>query len=191
MRIIKLALILLFMTPGLSQAAFAIAESGTEGLSIIVTSTDDIIATYLGNSANYSNDLYLIDPDTGDSIFVFNNQSSEVGSTVNLGSFEVGTELIFYIYVNEPGYTFYTGSASRNPDGYAHARVQEDWDDDDASTDSVTLVSFEDLYNGAFNYNDLSFSFTNTTAAAVPVPATLFLLWTGIISIAGIRRKKN
>lgn len=190
MRIIKLALILLFMTPGLSQA-FAIAESGTEGLSIIVTSTDNIIATYLGNSANYSNDLYLIDPDTDESIFVFNNHSSTVGSTVDLGSFEVGTELIFYIYVNQTGYKFYTGNASRNPDGYAHARVQEDWDDGDASTDSVTLVSFEDLYNGAFNYNDLSFSFTNTTAAVVPVPGTLFLLGAGIISIAGIRRKEN
>jgi hypothetical protein len=30
------------------------------------------------------------------------------------------------------------------------------------------LVSFEDLFNGPFNYNDLSFSFVPTTALAPP-----------------------
>ncbi len=132
--------------------AFPIAEPGTEGFLVIVNSTDEVIATYQGNSASYSNDLYL--ENTG--LFLFNNHSSPWGSQVNLGSFPVGTELIFRLHVNNTGYDYFTGPGTRNPDGHTHARVQANWQP------SETLVSFEDLYNGPFVYNDLSFSFTNT-----------------------------
>jgi hypothetical protein len=39
--------------------------------------------------------------------------------------------------------------------------VQADWQVNES------LVSFEDLFNGPFVFNDLSFSFTSTTALAV------------------------
>jgi hypothetical protein len=166
----------------LTLQAFPIAVSGT-GLSVIVTSTDDIIATYRGNSAAYSNDLYLDSP--GGPIFIFNNHASAVGSTVNLGSFDIGTELLFRLHVNDTGYDFFTGPASRNPDGKAHARVQENW------MPNETLVSFEDLFNGPFHYNDLSFSFTNVTAAPVPVPAAVWLFGSGLAGLLGFKRKKG
>jgi hypothetical protein len=160
------ALVLFAMT----AHAFPIATPGTEGLKVIVSGTDHVIATYEGNSASYSNDLLL------NGVFIFNNHTTPVGTMVDLGSFAPGTELVFQLHVNNTGYDVYTGPDSRNPDSHAHARVQADWEP------GTTLVSFEDLFNGPFDYNDLSFSFTNTTSSATPVPepGPLLLMLAGI-----------
>jgi len=167
--------------------AFPIAIPGTEGLKVIVGGTNDVFATYQGNSAAFSNDLYLVQP--GSDRFIFNNHGSAVGSTVNLGGFAIGTELLFRLHVNNTGYDYFTGDASLNPDQHFHARVQENW------LPSTTLVSFEDLFNGPFNYNDLSFSFTNTVTTkpptgGVPEPSTIFLLGIGLAGL-GYRRKNR
>lgn len=151
--------------------AFPIAGPGTEGLKVIVNSTNDVIATYLGNSAAYSDDLRL------NGNLVFNNHATPVGTTADLGSYAPGTELVFELFVNNTGDSFFTGPASRNPDSHTHARVQADWAPD------TTLVSFEDLYNGPFEFNDLSFSFTNTSTSGptpVPEPNPLLLMLAGI-----------
>ncbi len=151
--------------------ALPIAAPGTEGLKVIVSSTSHVIATYEGNTAAYSNDLRL------NGNLIFNNHATSVGSTADLGSFAPGTELIFELFVHDTGYSFFTGPASRNPDSNAHARVQANWQP------GVTLVSFEDLFNGPFEFNDLSFSFTNTTSSGstpVPEPNPLLLMLVGI-----------
>ena len=164
--------------------AFPIAAPGTEGLSVFVTSPGDVIATYEGNSAAYSDDLWLVNDDE----FIFNNHASAVGSAVNLGSFAVGTELIFLLHVNNTGFDYFTGPASRNPDQHIHARVQADY------APGTTLVSFEDLFNGPFDYNDLSFTFTNTSTAGpgVPEPASWALMITGFgLMGAAVRRRRR
>lgn len=173
----------------LSAFAFPIAAPGTEGNAVLVSGTDDIIARYEGNSAGFNNNLYLVTDDGIDDndILIFNNHGSPVGSTLNLGSFAVGTELIFRLHVTNNDFSYYTGAASRNPDQSAHARVQANW------AENTTLVSFEDLLGGPFDFNDLSFSFTNTSAgpADVPEPATILLMSFGLAGVATMRRRRK
>jgi hypothetical protein len=180
-----------------SASAFPIAIGG-EGAAILVVGNDPVIATYQGNSAAFSNDLYLarlsdgtvgIDIDNSNDLFIFNNHTSPVGSTMSLGTFSIGTELIFRLFVNDTGNDFFSGLASRNPDGRPHARVQGNW------MPNETLVSFEDLFGlpeYPAGFNDLSFSFTNTsTPTPSPEPVTLALLCAGIAGVAFTRLRRS
>lgn len=162
-----------------------IATPGTEGFKVIVSTGDPIIATFQGNSGSFSNDLYLMldgggnpgdDGDFGNDLFIFNNQTSIPGETMKLGSFAIGTELIFRLHVTDDNNHFYTGPAARNADNAFHARVQAEWMPDE------TLVSFEDLLNGPYDFNDLSFSFTNTIAEPVPVERQSWSVLKGLYS---------
>lgn len=163
--------------------AFPIAAPGTEGF-LVIASGGDVIATYQGNSAGYSNDLYLVNTNT----FVFNNHANNPGDTFDLGVFSSGTELEFRLHVNNTGDDFYSGPAARNPDLLAHARVQNNWQPGE------TLVSFEDLLNepeGASGFNDLSFSFTNTESHGVPEPASGALMLAGLGIATLLRRRQQ
>jgi hypothetical protein len=146
---------ILFLFSSLVYAGIPIANTG-EGLPIIIYKTGDVIATFQGATPEtfYDCDLYLELP--SESRFLFNNKRSSKGSTINLGSFPLGTELKFRLHVKNTKKDFYTGEASRNPDLKAHARIQTNWKEDEV------LVSFEDSTD--FAYNDLSFSFTNATS---------------------------
>lgn len=173
------------------SAAFAvpIAAPGTEGFSIFAGG-GEVIARYEGTSAAYTNLLFLDngDADFSNDTFVFNNQLSPVGATFNLGSFTAGTELIFRLFVSDTGDNFFSGPAFRNLNGQPHNRAETAW-----LTPGVTLVSFEDLFGGPFDYNDLSFSFSNTFAvelSPIPLPATGLLLLGALGGLAAMRRKK-
>ncbi len=174
----------------LAASAFPIAMAGTEGLTVLAGGGGNIVATYQGNSASYSNNLYLVTDDGIDNndIFIFNNHGTPVGSTFDLGSFATGSELVFRLQVTNTGRDYYTGAASRNPDNNFHARAQENW------ALGTTLVSFEDLLGGPFDYNDLSFTFTNTVTTdpvVVPVPAPVLLLGIGLAGMFAARRRRG
>ncbi len=128
-----------------------------------------------GNDGNLANDL-----------LIFNNQSTPVGGTKDLGTFSGGTELTFRLHVNTTGDDFFTGPRSSNPDGEFHARVQGNWLPD------TTLVGFEDRYNSFDrNFNDLSSSYSNTVAAAVPEPESYAMLLVGLGVIGAIARRRR
>lgn len=186
----KLTLFLATAAAGITAPALAqpIAMGG-EGAPIIVTSLSNVVATYLGTTASFSDDLYLIRPGNSD-LFLFNNQTSAVGSTIDLGSFALGTELVFRLEVHDFGgntINYFSGSALRNPDGGAHSRV-----DNNYLMPGTTLVSFEDLPRDTdSSFNDLSFSFSGTSAGAVPEPAGWALMIGGIGLVGGAMRRRG
>ncbi len=153
------------------------------GANIYVEETGNVTATYLGHTAGYTNELYLYLPTNGLGV-IFNNHTTPVGTTFDLGTFTAGTELVFAIYVLNTGDTFYSGDASRNADGLAHAVVDTEY-----ATDAA-YVGFEDLLGGGdMDYDDVMFSFTNV-GVKVPEPAPLVLLMTGLFGL-GMRRFKS
>jgi len=173
-----------FATVGmvLPAAAQIVVNPTTVGQRVIVASTDDVIARYVSATATLSSNLFL---DGRDGV-IFNNQSTPIGSEVNLGSFAVGTELVFRIETSG-GNIFRTGPADRNPDNVFHAAV--------STTNGQTFVGFEDLLGGGDqDYDDLVFAFTNVAAApsAVPEPASWAMMLGGFSLVgAGLRSRRR
>ena len=161
------------------------------GANVVVNTTGNVTATYLGHTARISNDLYLFSPTNGLGL-IFNNHATPIGTTFDLGTFTAGTELIFRLHAHESGRgdltprDYFTGAASRNPDGIAHAYV------DGQYALNTTYVGFEDVFGGGdLDYDDLKFSFTNTRAETLPEPATFLLLGTGLGALALTRRLRR
>lgn len=156
------------------------------GGSLIVQHDGPVVATFIGQRAKFSDDLLLYSPSGVFSSVIFNNHTSPIGSTVNLGNFSAGTELIFRLHVNDTGLDFFTGSGARNPDGEAHALVDPQFGPD------TTRVGFEDLHASVsdHDFNDLIYSFTNTgtTIPPIPEPSTYVLLLAGLGLAAMSRR---
>lgn len=181
-----------------AAGAVPILPIGIEGLSIVVAGSGPVIATFHGSSTEYVTDLYLAldglerpacDGNPRNDCFLFNSRDSKVGSQVNLGSFDAGTVLTFRLFVRNTSESFYSGPGSLNPDGAAHARVEEGW------TAGESLVLFEDRFDapergGDFDYDDLMFSFTNS-APAVAEPWSLTLFAVGLTCLVNAARARR
>jgi hypothetical protein len=185
----------------------------------LIATGGDVVVTFDSNDAAYTNELFL-EGALGDELGVlFNNKTTTVGTSKNLGSFEAGTELVFKLIVRETGDAFYTGDDSRNVDNLIHATVQD--------REGQVLIGFEDVFGGGdFDYNDLMFAFTNVSGddevvsggtgatsggagagtgggagtaggsggvinAAVDEPTTLLLLGSGLSMLVAMMRRQR
>jgi hypothetical protein len=116
------------------------------------------------------------DTDVGDS---FRNSSTPVlpGDFVDLGTFDAGTQLDFFLIANGAfgGNNTYTADADSNPDGIQHVVSFA------IEGSSYLLVGFEDLYGGGDrDFNDLVFAVdigsANVSYLATPEPSTWILM---------------
>lgn len=168
------------------------------GGSMLVVETGEVFAEYRGGDASFFNSLYLdsFSSAGGRQAVAFEKPTSffdkntAIGTKINLGIFEAGTELIFGLHVHNTGFDFFTGLDSRNPDGVAHALGITYIDE--ASSTIVTDVGFEDLYGGGDrDYNDFMFRLTNVKdpilPASVPEPDTLLLVGLGILVLRRVQ----
>ena len=123
----------------------------------------------------------------------FNNATTSVGATMNLGAFAAGTELVFRLLVQQTGDLFYTGPGIRNLDGIVHAMIQE-------ATGQV-IVGFEDLFGGGdFDYNDQLFAFTDVSPAdesgagasvnVVDEPSSLMMFGFGLVALVFVMKRQ-
>lgn len=168
----------------------------------------DVIAHFMGHTAGFTNELYLFSasdlanplPVTGavgslGQGLIFVNQTSPVGSQVNLGSFAAGTELVFGIYVVNTGNLFLMGPGSRNPDGIPHGAVDNGLPPQFPPYGAIPAgfvgLGFEDILGGGdLDYDDLGFAFSNVRVSQTPEPATLALLALGLAGV-GARRMRQ
>lgn len=153
--------------------------------SIFVATSGEVILTFLSKSAAYSSDLFL----SGSSESILNNQTAVSGQQFSLGSFQAGAELIFSIFVNDTGHTFFNGIASNNADNVLHTAYSN-------YHGKPLKVGFEDLYGGGDrDFNDLVFSLSNIVigvapVVAVPEPETYAMLLAGLFAIGALKRRK-
>ena len=152
------------------------------GGQVFVQNSGHVIATFVGSDAGFDNLILLASPPNNLGV-IFEGHVTPSGTTVDLGVFNAGTELIFELN-NQNGGIFFTGPASRNPDNVAHAIV------DDQFAPGQTFVGFEDMFGGGdFDYNDIQFTLSNVTSA-VPdgSSSTAMLLGSTVLVLVFLRR---
>jgi len=183
-----------FLSPRLSHAQVPYPASGTPISKpfALIANGGDVKVTFQANTATYDDYLFLFAPSSGASFqihprianYIFWNHDPSLtagSSTVDLGIFPAGTELVFGEYVRNTGQTFYSGLGSRNADGDVHAYVT-------STGPTKVFVGFEDLLASSsdFNYNDITFTMDNLSAVEVPEPGLLALLL-GAVLAGGLR----
>jgi hypothetical protein len=111
-------------------------------------SNAQVWAKFCGGTAGYTSDTYVQgDPNP---VYIGTGNVTPSGTIVDLGLFTSGSELVFFIYVRNTGYTYYTGPGSRNPDGIVHAAIED-------LGNGFWRIGFEDLYGGGDkDYDDIN-----------------------------------
>ena len=136
-------------------------------------------------------------PDNNDPLFSTNssglNPASMTGDTISLGTYNAGDVLNFRLLVHDTGNEFFSGTGTLNPDGLAHTLVED-------LGNGITQVGWEDLLGGGdLDYNDLIFSFNNTTTEgnpeenplSTPEPSTMILFGSGLLGLGAWRIRKK
>jgi hypothetical protein len=152
------------------------------------SSNGDIIAYFAGSTAIFTNELGLLVNGVSTGVQGLNNHTSTLGQSLDLGFAHAGDTLTFVMHNIDPG----IGNLFSNPalnatyDG-GGSGIQHVYSTPYTATSPIivsipagTFVAWEDLPANRpgisqpdFNYNDLTFVFTNTsvdTGVTVPAP---------------------
>jgi len=165
--------------------------------------TGDVIAYFAGSSASFENTLGLQINGVSTGIFGLDNLTSHVGDSVNLGFAHAGDSLTFVMHNIKPGIgDLFSDPALNGPYDGRTVGSQHIYSTRYTATSPIfgsipvgVFVGFEDLpfKDSNFNYDDLTFVFTNVVVAETPVPAALPLFASGLgaLGLLGWRRKRR
>lgn len=122
----------------------------------------EIKVTVLPATAGFTSELQVFRAD-GTVFHDTNLLNYQFGATDTFNGPPAGEELVFGIVVQNTGYTYKMGPASRNPDSVFHAAVKD-------NGDGSFSVGFEDIYGGGdADYNDNVFKFEGCIEPIVAV----------------------
>jgi hypothetical protein len=153
------------------------------GLNLVATGVDVVL--YYAGYAAADTDLLLIDGTP-----VFNNKTTPLGASYNLGIIAAGTVVTLELVNTLTHVDYFTGPASGNPDKAVHAAYAP-WTALPGSIDvNGTFVGFEDLsFPGSDkDYNDLMI--VAEGLVPTPEPSSLLLLGSGLLGLALVAFRK-
>jgi PEP-CTERM motif len=174
------------------QIPYATPGTIAQTTTLTATATGDIMGYFYSASASDTDYVGIYDSTTKTfSGWFFNNQGTTVGTAQDFGHVNAGDVLVVELENTSLGNEIFATDPSYSADGVNHGYVTT-FSGDKGLFPAGLYVGMEDLPNGSsdFDYNDDTFIFTNISDPAVPEPSSLALLGTGVLSAAGLFRRR-